>query len=222
MRYDQMCRHQDQRTMTSEHGHLLQDSGFLKLDSPRSSSSSSARTTMQEVTGLYCPFMGDPVDMAAMTHFHPLSSGRRATATTQWTGGPSTSASHRTAAGYIASIRSNIKPELTRAVILHQLRQAIDKLHELSSPKTFYLPSRSGHQELRQDTLSWAPSSGITRRTGYSDGELWLRRGSIQTQQARTLDAASPRPYDTSALGLTTYAQLKTRSTTASGKYGST
>lgn len=222
MRYDQMCKHQDQRTMTSDHGRLLQDSGFLKLDSPRSSSSSSARTTMQEVTGLYCPFMGDPVDMAAMTHFHPLSSGRRATATTQWTGGPSTSASHRTAAGYIASIRSNIKPELTRAVILHQLRQAIDKLRELSSPKTFYLPSRSGHQELRQATLSWAPSSGITRRTGYSDGELWLRRGSIQTPQAMMLGDMFDPDYGTLVSSASISKLLKTRSTTASGKYGST
>ena len=219
MRYDQMCKHHDQRTMTLDHGRLLQDSGFLKLDSPRRSSKNSARITMREVTEWYYQSV-----MAQARQY----SGKPGTYTIQLMGGPSTLANHPIAAGYIASIRSNIKPELTRAVILHQLRQAMEKLIEHTvttrwcSPRIYCPPSRWERLAPGQAMPSWAQSLPITLPNSYSHLGHLSRRGLTPTLRAKRHDYLLPRPYDTSALGLDIYAQLKTRSATASGKYGST
>ena len=208
MRYDQMCKHRNQRTMTLEHGQLLLDSGFSKLGSRRSSFDSSVHTITKGQTELYYQLETAALDA--------LYFGKHATATTRQMVDPSTSASHRTAAECIASIRSNIKPELTRLTILKQMQDMIDKLS--SSPKTSCLPLKWELPDGLQVTPSWGQSSQHIPRTTYFDWEFLSRRGSTRMVLVKPRDSVSPRPYDTSALGLTTYAQLKTRSTTASGK----
>lgn len=208
MRYDQMCKHRNPRTMTLEHGQLLLDSGFSRLGSRRSSFDSSVHTITKDQTELCYQLETAVLDA--------LYSGKHATATTQWTGGPSTSASHRTAAECIASIRSNIKPELTRLAILKQMRDMIDRLSSL--PKTSCPPLKWVLPDGLQATQSWGQSSHRTPQTTYFDWEFLSRRGSTRTVLGKTLAAALPRPYDTSASGVPIYAQLKTRSITASGK----
>lgn len=214
MRYDQMCKHRDQLTMTSDHGRLLRDSGFLKRGLHRSSLDSSVlTTTLAQIESCYQ--LGKPALIE-------LYSGRHATATTQWTVGPSTSASLLIEAASIVSTRSNIKPELTRAMILHQLRQAIDKLLELSSPKTFSLPLKWELPDGLQVTQSWAPSSPRTPRTTCYDWDYLSRRGSIPTQQVMTLGDMFDQDSGTLVSSASISELLKTRSATASGKYGST
>lgn len=211
MRYDQMCKHRDQRTMTSDHGRLLQDSGLLKLDSPRRSSKNSARTTMREVTEWYYQSV-----MAQARQY----SGKPGTYTIQLMGGPSTLANHPIAAGYIASIRSNIKPELTRVRTLKQIQDMIDQLS--SSPKTSSLPLRWELPVLPQAWRSWGRSSVGTLPNSYSHlGARWSH-GLTQTLREIMLDPQSRRPCDTSVSRSGTLELLKTRSATASGKYGST
>lgn len=211
MRYDQMCKHRDQRTMTLDHGRLLQGSGFLKLDSPRRSSKNSARTTMWEVTEWYYRSV-----MAQASQY----SGKPGTYTIQLTDGPSTSASPLTAAGYIASIRSNIKPELTRALILKQIQDMIDQLS--SSPKTYSPPLKWELPVLPQAWRSWGRSSVGTLPNSYLHLGIRWSHGLTQTLRGIMLDPQSRRPCDTSVSRSGTLELLKTRSATASGKYGST
>lgn len=210
MRYDQMCKHRDQLTMTSDHGRLLQDSGFLKRGLRRSSLDSSVLTTTpDQIESCYQSERKDLIE---------LYSGRHAIATTQWTVDPSTSASPLTAAGYIASIRSNIKPELTR--ILKQIQGMIDQLS--SSPKTYSPPSKWELPALPPAWPSWARSSEVTLPNSYSHvGARWSH-GLTQTLREIMLDPQSRRPCDTSVSRSGTLELFKTRSATASGKYGST
>lgn len=220
MRYDQMCRHQDQRTMTSDHGRLLQDSGFLKLGLRRSSLDNSVlTTTLDQIESCYQSERKDLIE---------LYSGRHATATTQWTVDPSTSASLLIEAASIAYTRSNIKPELTQAVIMHQLRQAIERLFEHTeatrwySPKTYCPPSRWELPVLPQAWRSWGRSSVGTLPNSYSHLGIRWSHGLTQTLREIMLDPQSRRPCDTSVSRSGTLELLKTRSATASGKYGST
>lgn len=211
MRYDQMCKHHDLPTMTSDHGRLLQDSGFLKLDSPRRLSKNSARTTMREVTEWYY--------QSVMVQARQYS-GKPGTYTIRLMGAPSTLANHPIAAGYIASIRSNIKPELTRALILKQIQDTIDQLSSL--PKTSSLPLRWELPVLPQATPSWEHSSPAILPNSYSHvGARWSH-GLTRTLREIMLDPQSRRPCDTSVSRSGTLELLKTRSATAFGKYGST
>lgn len=210
MRYDQMCKHQDQRTMTSAHGRLLQDSGFLKLDSPRSSSSSSARTTMQEVTGLYYPFVGDPVGMTALTHYVPSYSGKHATATTQRMVGPSTSA---TVDQLIASMRST----------LDKMRRGSVKQVPLYLPRTYYQRLKSQLLEQGMPLPSWVRCVQHLVLPSYSHFDtMRFARGSMRTRQALALDVVSGAHLVSSGDLSDTSPLPMTRSAIASGKYGST
>lgn len=220
MRYDQMCKHRDQLTMTSDHGRLLRDSGFLKRGLHRSSLDSSVlTTTLDQIESCYQSERKDLIE---------LYSGRRAIAATHWTGAPSTSVSPLIAAGYIASIRSNIKPELTKAMILHQLRQAIERLFEHTeaarwySPKTSCPPLRWELPALPQATPSWVQSLHHTAQTIYYGGARQSRRGSIPTQQVMMLGDMFDPDCGTLVSSASISKLLKTRSATASGKYGST
>lgn len=212
MRYDQMCKHRDQRTMTSDHGRLLQDSGFLKQGLHRSSLDSSVLTTTpDQIESCYQSERKDLIE---------LYSGRRAIATTHWTGAPSTSVSPLIAAGYIASIRGNNKPELTRALILKQIQDMIDQLSSL--PKTSSLPLRWELPVLPQATPSWVQSLHHTAQTIYYGGARQSRRGSIPTQQVMMLGDMFDPDCGTLVSSASISKLLKTRSATASGKYGST
>ena len=162
MRYDQMCKHQDQRTMTSDHGQLLQDSGFSKLDSQPSSLDSSVLTITKDQIELY--YLLEKRTLTA------LYSGRLATATTLPTGDPSTSANPRTAAECIAS-----------------LRRAMEKLFDLScSPKTSSRPSRSECPGLPSGTLSWGRNWAGIPQNFYLGSRSLSERGSIPMGRVMT------------------------------------
>lgn len=197
MRYDQMCKHRNRKTMTLEHGQLLLDSGFSKRGSLRSSFDSSVHTITKDQTEL-CYLL----EREQLVEWY---SGKHATATTQWTGGPSTSANRPTAAECTASLREAIS-------------KLLDQIESSSLPKTSCPPLKWELPDGLQVTPSWGQSSQHIPRTTYFDWEFLSRRGSTRMVLVKPRDSVSPRPYDTSALGLTTYAQLKTRSTTASGK----
>lgn len=208
MRYDQMCKHRNQRTMTLEHGQLLRDSGFSRQGLHRSSLDSSVLTTTKDQTELYYL-----LERESLVEWY---SGKRETVTTHWMDGPSTLASLPTAAECIASIRSNIKPELTRARILKQMQDMIDQLSSL--PKTSCQPLKWVLPDGLQVTQSWGRSSVVTPYSYSSLMSTQSIRGSIRTEQVMMLGDQFDQPCDTSASGVPIFAQLKTRSTTASGK----
>ena len=197
MRYDQMCKHRNRKTMTLEHGQLLLDSGFSKLGSLRSSFDSSVLTTTKDQTELY--YLLEREQLAE------LYSGRPATATTQWTGGPSTSASRLTVAECIASIREAIN-------------KLMDQIEQSYSPKTSCLPLKWELPVLPQAWRSWARSSVATPYSYSSLMSTRSRRGSIQMEQVMMLGDQFDQPCDTLVSSAPIFAQLKTRSTTASGK----
>lgn len=196
MRYDQMCKHHSQRTMTLEHGQLLLDSGFLKQDSHRSSFGSSVPTiTRDQIES--CFLSGRRM---GKSYF-----GKHATAVTRQMVDPSTSASHRTAAECIASIREAIN-------------KLMDQIEQSSSPKTSCPPLKWVLPDGLQVWPSWARSSEDTPYSYSSLMSTQSIRGSIRTEQVMMLGDQFDQPSDTSASSVPTFAQLKTRSTTASGK----
>ena len=202
MRYDQMCKHRDQLTMTSDHGRLLRDSGFLKRGLHRSSLDSSVlTTTLDQIESCYQSERKDLIE---------LYSGKHATATTQQTGGPSTSA---TVDQLIASMHST----------LDKMRRGSVKQVPLYLPKTYYQRLKSQLLEQGMPLPSWVRCAHHQVLPSYSHFDtMRFGRGSMQTRQALARDVVSGvhlvslgDQFDTSPLPMT-------RSTTASGKYGST
>lgn len=135
------------QAMTSEHGQLLQDSGFTKQDSRLPSSSSLGRTTIRDLTGL--SYLSGPTG----TVTGRWSSGRPAMQSIPRTEGRSTSARQ------FLEIASMYSTEELRAI----LSSALQKISSL--------PLRSVPADRLRATPSWEHNLGSTRSAFWLDRE---------------------------------------------------
>lgn len=175
------------QAMTSEHGRLLQDSGFTKQDSPQSWSLNSGRTTIRDLTEWSYP---------SGVRTGRWSSGRPAMQSIPRTGGLSTSAQ---AFREIASMYSTQE-------LLDVMRDAIRKLKEYQPMSPYFLPKTS-YQRLsvlsREQGLampSWVQPLGSIQLRCFSDLEDRYYSGLTPTGQARMRELLSQDSFDLSAL----------------------
>lgn len=193
MPYDMIPRHQDLRSMTSEHGRRLQDCGFTKLGSPLPWSTRLARTIM---SGL--------IESSSLSETEKVAlfSGKHATTTTPTTDGPST---YLTAAQLLASMRS-ILPDMWDAATVS------------SSQKTSCQRSRSELRALTHSAL-WALRYQNNDLPSFFDTGLGVSlHGSTPTGRATTHEGLLANCVHTWDLKSLTSAHQKTARHTACGK----
>lgn len=180
-----------QQAMTSQHGLLLQDSGFTKLDSTPTRSEDWARTTMPRQEGL--SYLSSPTG----TVTGRWSSGRPAIQSIPRTAGLSTSA---------LQFRE-IASMYTTQELVAAMHSAIEKLknYTVPKPRPYFLPKtyfqRLSAQCLEQGMAmpSWVQPLGSIQLRCFSDLEDRYYSGLTPTQQAKMLGSVYADSFDLSA-----------------------
>ena len=183
------------QAMTLQHGHLLQDSGFIKRGSTPTRSEDWVRTsTSQQAASSF--LYGSTGTVTGR-----LSSGRPAIQNIP-------RADLSTSARQFREIASMYSIEEQVAA----LRSALQK--------TYSLPSRSESPALLLDTQSWAQRWGSTRLLSYLSERYPCYSGLIQTQPETLRSSRSVNSFDWLDLSRYELLQPKTQSITALRKSG--
>lgn len=152
------------QAMTSQHGRLLQDSGFTKRGSTQKQSEDSEHTSMLQQVAWYCPY--------ETVRTGRLSSGRPAIQSIRRAG------------------RSTLARQFLEIASMYSIEERLDALRS-ALQKTYFPPSRSESLELLTATQFVALRSDSTPSPSLYDSLLPLYSGSIQMQQAKRRELQS-------------------------------